>query len=69
MANFIKDSVRLDVELYRNGDLFCAYIGDNNGGSGIEASGATPEEAANNLAPYIADYFYESETSEDDDED
>ena len=67
MANFIKDSVRLDVELYRDGDNFSIYLSDRMGGSGIEVSGATPEEAAKNLAPYIADYFYENETEEDED--
>jgi hypothetical protein len=69
MSNFIKGSINISIELYRDGDKFSAYLSDDIGGSGIEASGATPEEAANNLAPYIADYFYESETEEDDDED
>lgn len=61
MAKFIEKSVNLDVELYRNGDLFCGYISDNIGGSGIDVKGDTPQQLAEKLAPYIADYFYENE--------
>jgi len=49
----------LDVELYKEGETFGAYISDNVGGSGISVKGATPEEVASNLSPYLADYFYE----------
>lgn len=56
---FIEDSVTLSVELYRDGDAFGIWLADDFGGSGIEATGSTPEEAANNIAAYIADYFYE----------
>jgi hypothetical protein len=58
---FIEDSVRLSLELYRDGDGFGIWLSDNMGGSGIEATGATPEEAANNMASYIADYFYDND--------
>lgn len=68
MAKFIEHDVNLSVELYRNGENFCAWLSDNMGGSGIEAVGETPEKLADNLSPYIADYFYEESDEEDDEE-
>jgi hypothetical protein len=63
-TKFIENDVILNVELYIDKDLFCAYISDNMGGSGIEVSGSTPQELADNLSPYIADYFYENDEEE-----
>ena len=60
-VSFIKNDVRLSLELYRNGNGFGIWLSDDVGGSGIEVVGNTPEEAANNIAPYIADYFYEKD--------
>lgn len=57
-AKYIENDVRLSIELYREGDVFGIYLSDYQGGSGIEVIGNTPQEAAKNLAPYIADYFY-----------
>ena len=57
-SSFAEDNVRLSLELYSNGDEFGIWLSDDMGGSGIKASGKTPEEAANNIVPYIADYFY-----------
>ena len=48
----------LNVELYREDEKYCAYLSDNNGGSGIEVNGNTPEECCNELSKYIEDYFY-----------
>ena len=61
------DDVYLDLVLSKddNND-FCVFIQDHIGGSGLEAFGSTPEEAANAAAEYIADYFYPKEDDEDD---
>jgi len=53
-----KMSIYLNVELYKEGKVYGAYIGDNGGGSGIDVKGSTPEEAAEELKPYIADYLH-----------
>lgn len=63
--------VYLDLTLYvdKNGQ-FNVWIQDHEGGSGLEALGNTPEEAADNAASYICDYFYKrDEDDEDYDED
>lgn len=52
-----KTLANLNVELYIENGHYCAYIGDNNGGSGIKVNGETAEELAENLKPYIIDYF------------
>ena len=65
MAKFIEHDVNLSVELYRDGENFCAWLADDMGGSGIEAVGETPEKLADNLSPYIADYFYEESDEEE----
>lgn len=49
---------KLTLELYCENGKFGIYLSDNVGGSGIDVKGETPEEAAENIAPYIADYFY-----------
>ena len=56
----IEDSVRLSLELYPTDNGFGIWLSDYNGGSGIEANGSTPEECANNIVPYIEDYFYKN---------
>lgn len=56
--------MRLDVEIYKEGNVYGAYIGDNCGGSGISVEGSTPEELSENLKPYIADYAYNLENSD-----
>lgn len=69
---FISGEVYISLNLYRDGDGFGIWLSDDFGGSGIEATGNTPEEAANNIASYIADYFYEHDDEDEeeiDDED
>ena len=51
----------LNIELYKEGDLHCAYIYDN---SGIEVSELDYERFAKEVGAYIADYSF----SEDNDE-
>lgn len=47
----------INVELYIENGCYCAYIGDNAGGSGIKVVGDTAEELADNMKSYIMDYF------------
>jgi hypothetical protein len=64
-----KLSVNLNVEVYVEEDgIYGIYLSDEMGGSGISVKGDSPEDAANQIAPYIADYFYpreDEETEED----
>lgn len=49
--------IRLDIQLYRTEDgEYCMFIDDMDG-SGIEVTGATPEECSDNAAPYLDDYL------------
>jgi len=66
---FISGEVNLSLNLYRDGDGFGIWLSDDFGGSGIEATGNTPEEAADNIASYIADYFYEIDDEDEDEYD
>lgn len=52
-----KTVANLNVELYIENGSYCAYIGDNAGGSGIKVEGDTAEELADNMKSYILDYF------------
>jgi hypothetical protein len=56
--------LNIDIEKTNNG--FDIYLSDNNGGSGIEVSGATADEAIENLTPYLHDYLYRMEHPEED---
>lgn len=47
----------INVELYTENGSYCAYIGDDAGGSGIKVEGDTAEELADNMKSYIMDYF------------
>lgn len=47
----------INVELYTENSSYCAYIGDDAGGSGIKVEGNTAEELADNMKSYIMDYF------------
>ena len=52
------NSIRLDIEMYRNEDgTYGMWIADNMGGSGIEVEEATPEACAKKAAPYLEDYL------------
>jgi hypothetical protein len=72
LHRMIKESVRqvinegvdgfsetLSVELYNEEGVFGAYISDNNGGSGYDCKGRTPEECGQQVAQYIVDMFYQ----------
>ena len=61
--------VYLDLTLYVDKYGFNVWIQDHEGGSGLEALGKTPEEAADNAASYICDYFYKRDEDDEDDED
>ena len=54
----------LNIELYKEGDLHCAYISENCCGSGIEVSELDYERFAKEVGSYIAAYSF----SEDNDE-
>jgi len=43
------------IEFYKEEDLYCAFIGDDNGGSGIGIKRGTQEELANDIAAYVND--------------
>ena len=55
----------ITLDLYFENGKYGIYLGDNNGGSGITVTGSTPEEAAENIKPYIADYFYNNEEEDE----
>jgi len=59
------DETKLNLELYvkENGNslTFGIYLDDNNGGSGITIEENTPDKAAEEIAAYIADYFYKGD--------
>lgn len=58
--------MRLDIEIYRDGDLHCAYIADNCGGSGIEVVERDYERFAEEVGAYIADYAFREDEEEED---
>ena len=47
----------LTIEIYKEGDSYCAYIGEDCS-SGYECVGNTPEECAEQAKQYIIDVFY-----------
>ena len=55
----------ITLDLYFENGEYGIYLGDNNGGSGITVTGNTPEEAAENIKPYIADYFYNNDEEDE----
>lgn len=52
-----KTIANLNIELYEQDGLKCAYIGDDKGGSGISVKEETVEALATSVAEYIKDYF------------
>ena len=48
-------NMELYIELYNENNLFCAYIGDNCGGSGYSIKADTKEERAEQIKDYILD--------------
>lgn len=53
-------SINLSVELYKEDGRFGVYLADD-GGSGIDVKGDTPEDAIENAKPYLLDFFDEME--------
>ena len=56
---------RITLDLYFENGEYGIYLGDNNGCSGINVTGSTPEEATENIKPYIADYFYNNDDEDE----
>ena len=50
----------LSVELFKDGKDYGIYMNSENG-SGIEVTGATPEDAIENAKSYLLDFFDEME--------
>ena len=58
--------VEIEINKASVGKGFDLYMGDDCGGSGIEVSGNTADEAIANLIPYLRDYM-EQVSEEDED--
>ena len=58
-------NLELNIDIVKNEDGFDIYLSDQCGGSGIEVSGATADEAIENLTPYLHDYLYRMEHPEE----
>ena len=48
--------MELNLELYKENDLFYAYLADCNS-SGIKCKGNTPQECIEKLSLYLENYF------------
>ena len=55
----------ITLDLYIENREYGIYLDDNNGGSGITVTGSTPEEAVENIKPYITDYFYSNDEEDE----
>ena len=49
-----EESIMVDIEFYKDGDTFCAYIGEENY-SGMECYGDTIEEMLDEVKDYLLD--------------
>ena len=49
-----EESIMVDIEFYKDGDTFCAYIGEENY-SGMECCGNTIEEMLDEVKDYLLD--------------
>lgn len=47
----------LNINVIINEDGVSLYLSDDLGGSGIKVDGYNAEEAAENIKPYLLDYF------------
>ena len=47
----------LNINVIKEEDGISLWLSDDFGGSGVEVEGDTPEEVAENLMPYLIDYF------------
>jgi hypothetical protein len=53
-------TITIDVQV-TNGN-FDLFVGDDCGGSGISIKGKSAQETAENLLPYLVDYFKQEES-------
>lgn len=56
--------MRLDIEIYKEDGLHCAFIGDDCGGSGIEVKADNYDDFAKEIGLYIADYAFNEDESD-----
>ena len=54
---------RLDIEIYKENEQYCAYIGEA-GSSGYECMGSTPEECAEQVKQYVINTFHKETLSD-----
>ena len=47
----------ININVIKDIDGLSLWVSDDFGGSGVEVEGDTPEEVAENLMPYLIDYF------------
>ena len=60
----------ININVIKESDGLSLWVSDDFGGSGIEVEGNTPKEVAENLLPYLIDYFSNGKNDEgDEDED
>ncbi len=59
----------ININVIKESDGLSLWVSDDFGGSGIEVEGNTPEEVAENLLPYLIDYFSNGKNDEGDEED
>lgn len=59
----------LNINVIKKEDGISLWVSDDFGGSGIEVEGDTAEKVAENLMPYLIDYFSGYEDEEDEEED
>lgn len=59
----------ININVIKESDGLSLWVSDDFGGSGIEVEGDTPEEVAENLLPYLIDYFSNGKNDEGDEED
>ena len=57
----------ININVIKESDGISLWVSDDFGGSGIEVEGDTPEEVAENLLPYLIDYFSDRQEEENDD--
>jgi hypothetical protein len=58
------ESKYLEIELYKEGVQYCAYISEN-GSSGYAIKGKSIKHCAERVKEYIIDSFYRLEEEED----
>ena len=59
----------ININVIKESDGLSLWVSDDFGGSGIEVEGDTPEEVAENLLPYLIDYFSNEKNDDEEEED